>query len=255
MLLKAILIAIWSGICGIDQFDFLESIHRPIVSGLVIGLILGDVQTGLIVGGTLELVWMGLVPLAGAQPPNIVVGGVIGVSVAILSGLDPQAAVGISFPFAVLAQMMVTLMFTVFTPIMHKADKYAEEGNTKGIDYINYSQLLIRFLIWGLIAFIVVYFGSEKTKDIVEMMPKKLIDGFKVAGGMMPAVGFAMLLNIMLKKEYFAFLIVGFVFSAYLKLDIMSIALIGVAIALYDYYTSNNKGTVAFKEEEFEDGI
>lgn len=255
MFLQALLIAIWAGICGIDQFDFLESIHRPIVSGLVIGFILGDVKTGLIVGGTLELVWMGLVPLAGAQPPNIVVGGVIGVSLAILSKLEPTAAVGLSFPFAIIAQMMVTLMFTVFTPIMHKADEYAKEANTKGIELINYSQLLIRFIIWGAIAFIVVYFGAEKTGQLVEIMPEKLIAGFKVAGGMMPAIGFALLLNIMLKKEYVPFLIVGFIAAAYLKLDVLAISLLGVAIALYDYYFVGNISAVVNKEEEYEDGI
>lgn len=255
MFLQALLIAIWAGICGIDQFDFLESIHRPIVSGLVIGFILGDVKTGLIVGGTLELVWMGLVPLAGAQPPNIVVGGVIGVSLAILSKLEPTAAVGLSFPFAIIAQMMVTLMFTIFTPIMHKADEYAKEANTRGIELINYSQLLIRFIIWGVIAFIVVYFGAEKTGQLVEIMPEKLILGFKVAGGMMPAIGFALLLNIMLKKEYVPFLIVGFIAAAYLKLDVLAISLLGVAIALYDYYFVGNITAVVSKEEEYEDGI
>lgn len=253
MLLKAILIAIWAGICGIDQFDFLESLHRPIVSGLVIGLILGDVRTGLIVGGTLELVWMGLVPLAGAQPPNIVVGGVIGVSLAILANLSPEAAVGLSFPFAVIAQMLVVLMFTVFTPIMHVADRYADEANDKGIELINYSQLLVRFILWGLIAFVVVYFGADRTSSLVELMPETLINGFKVAGGMMPAIGFAMLLNIMLKKEYVPFLIVGFIFAAYLGLGILPIAFLGLALGLYDYYLSGN--VVAKKEDEFEDGI
>lgn len=254
MLFKAILIAIWGGICGIDQFDFTETIHRPIVCGLVIGLILGDVKTGLIIGGSLELVWMGLVPLAGAQPPNIVVGGVLGVSLGILGGLDAQTVVGIVFPFAVIAQMMVTLMFTVFSPIMHTADKYAKQTNTFGIDMINYSQLLIRFLVWGIISFIVVYFGAEQTKDLVNAMPKTLIDGFKVAGGMMPAIGFALLLNIMLKKEYVPFLIIGFVLAAYLKLPVLAIALFGVAFAIYDYYI-NTGIKVAKKEEEYEDGI
>ncbi len=253
MLLQAILIAIWAGICGIDQFDGLESIHRPIVSGLVIGLILGDVKTGLIVGGTLELVWMGLVPLAGAQPPNIVVGGIIGVSLAILSGLNPTAAVGLSFPFAVIAQMLVTLMFTIFTPLMHTADKYAEEANTRGIELINYSQLVIRFVFWGLIAFVVIFFGAEKTGYLVTLMPEKLIQGFSIAGGMMPAVGFALLLNIMLKKQYVPFLIIGFVLAAYLKLDILAISGLGVAIALLEYYRESSKASV--KEEEYEDGI
>ena len=79
MFLQAFLIGIWAAIAGIEQFNGTESLHRPIVSGLVIGIILGDIRTGLIAGGTLELVWMGLVPLAGAQPPNIVIGGIVGV--------------------------------------------------------------------------------------------------------------------------------------------------------------------------------
>ena len=53
---------------------------------------MGDVKTGLIIGGSLELIWMGMVPLAGAQPPNVVIGGIIGTSIAILGKLDPQAA-------------------------------------------------------------------------------------------------------------------------------------------------------------------
>lgn len=253
-MLQAILIGIWAGICGIDQFDFTQTLHRPIISGLVIGLILGDLKTGLIVGGTLELVWMGLVPLAGAQPPNIVVGGVVGVSIAILSNLDPNAAVGIAFPFAVVAQLMVTLMFTLFSPIMHYADKMAEEGNTQAIANINYLQALIRFLVWGGIAFLVVYAGADNVAGLVNLMPEKLIGGFGISGGMMTAVGFALLLNIMFKIEYLPFLIIGFVLSAYLHLDILSISLLGIAIAMYDFYM-NGKSGKAKTEEVYDDGI
>uniref|UniRef100_UPI0020797339 PTS sugar transporter subunit IIC n=1 Tax=Clostridium sp. ZBS12 TaxID=2949972 RepID=UPI0020797339 len=56
MFVKSLLIAIWAGIAGIDLYDGLLHIHRPIVTGLVVGLILGDVKTGLIVGAALELV-------------------------------------------------------------------------------------------------------------------------------------------------------------------------------------------------------
>ena len=122
MLINALLIAIWAGIAGIDLFDGLTHIHRPLVTGLVVGLILGDLRTGLITGATLELVWMGFVPLAGAQPPNVVIGGIIGVSFAILGKLHPAAAAGIAVPFAIAVQGAITLIFTIFSPIMHKAD-------------------------------------------------------------------------------------------------------------------------------------
>lgn len=68
MMTDALLIALIAGIAGVDLFNGLTHFHRPVVIGPIVGLILGDVQTGLLVGGTLELVWMGMVPLAGAQP-------------------------------------------------------------------------------------------------------------------------------------------------------------------------------------------
>src|SRR5690625_4316344 len=101
MFLKALLVAIWAGLAGVDMFDGLTHFHRPVFTGMVVGLILGDVKTGLITGATLEFVWMGAVPLAGAQPPNVVIGGIIGSAFAILANQDPQVAVGIAVPFAV----------------------------------------------------------------------------------------------------------------------------------------------------------
>ena len=66
--LQIILVFVWVFIVAIDQFDFLESLYQPIVSGAVIGAILGDLPTGLIVGGTYQLMTIGNMPVGGAQP-------------------------------------------------------------------------------------------------------------------------------------------------------------------------------------------
>ncbi|MEY8351375.1 PTS N-acetylgalactosamine transporter subunit IIC [Bacillus cereus] len=240
MLLQALLVAIWAGIAGIDLFNGLFHIHRPIVTGVIIGLIFGDVTTGVITGAAIELVWAGMVPLAGAQPPNVVIGGIIGTSFAILTGQEPKVAIGIAVPFAVAVQACITLMFTAFSPVMHKADQYAQEANTKGIERINYLGILTLFIFYFVIAFLPIYFGAEAAKGVVETLPKWLISGLGVAGGMMAAIGFAMLLKIMLKKQYVAFLILGFILVTYMKMPVIAVALIGVAIALYDYFKTNS---------------
>lgn len=256
MLLQAILVGIWAGIAGIEQFNGTESLHRPIVSGLVVGLILGDVKTGLIAGATMELAWLGLVPLAGAQPPNIVIGGIAGIVTVLVGKQSPELALGIAVPFAVLAQVLINLLFTAYSPIMHKADEYAKEGNIKGIDMINFSGPVVLFAFNFLIIFALILFGADKVGPLISALPEKLVGGFKVASGMMPAVGFAMLLNIMLKKEYVPFLIIGFVFAAFLGMDLLAITLMAVAIALYDYYTKSSAGKEQVKVEEvYEDGI
>lgn len=255
MFVQALLIAIWAGIAGIDNFDGLTHIHRPIVTGLVVGLILGDMKTGLIVGGSLELVWMGMVPLAGAQPPNVVIGGIIGTSIAILGKLDPQAAIGIAVPFAVAVQAAITFIFTLFSFFMHKADEYAENADIKGIENINYLGMIILFVFYFVIAFLPIFFGANEAAIIVQAIPEWIIKGLSVAGGIMPAIGFAMLLKIMLKKEYMGFLILGFLFVIYGHLPILGLALVGLCIALYDYFANGNKQKNEAVKEDYEDGI
>ncbi|WP_443083778.1 PTS sugar transporter subunit IIC [Vibrio sp. V26_P1S5P106] len=90
----------------------------------------------------------------------------------------------------------------------------------------------------------------------VEALPKTLIDGLGVAGGIMPAIGFAVLMKIMMKNAYIPYFILGFVAAAWLELPVLAIAAAALAMALIDFM---KKGTdtavVATKQEEFEDGI
>lgn len=259
MLTDALLIGLLAGIAGVDLFDGLTHIHRPVVIGPIIGLILGDVSTGLLVGGSLELVWMGMVPLAGAQPPNVVIGGVIGTTFAILTHVDPKVAIGIAVPFAIAVQGCITILFTIYSPMMHKCDKFVDQLNFKGIELVNYLGMIILFCFYFIVAFLPIYYGSETATNLVNKSPQWLLDGLSVAGGMMPAIGFAMLMKIMLKKNYVAYFLLGFLGVTFLKLPIIAIALGALAIAMIDYFKGNdsdgNKSEVTNSTMEAQDGI
>ena len=110
-IIQVALVFIVTFVAAIDQFNFLESLYQPIVTGAVIGLILGDLNTGLLVGGTYQLMTIGNMPIGGAQPPNAVIGGIMAAILAIATGLEPNAAVGLAIPFALLGQLGVTLFF------------------------------------------------------------------------------------------------------------------------------------------------
>src|SRR5699024_9573419 len=86
----------------------------------------------------------------------------------------------------------------------------------RGIEWINYLGVAIHFIFNAFIAFLPIYFGAEKAGAAVEVVPEWIIDGLSIAGGIMPAIGFAMLLRIMMKVEYIMFFIVGFILAAYL---------------------------------------
>lgn len=251
MFANALILGILSGLGRIDSSVIQIYWHRPIVMGLIVGFVLGDVQTGLLAGAMLELTWMGLVPLAGAQPPDPIVGGILGVAFAILTKQPPETAVAFAVPFAIAAQAMKTALYNVWIAVAHKADQYAEAGEDKMIGAIQFGSLALHFLAYGTIVFLPLYLGAEAANSIVALIPQKFMNGLAIAGKIMPAVGLATLLKIMLKKEYVPFLIVGFIFSVYLKLPVMAVAIIGIAFALWEIVSSNK----AAKGGEFSDGI
>ena len=250
--IQIILFAVWCFIIAIDQFDLLESLYQPIVTGAVVGLILGDVQTGLIVGGTYQLMTIGNMPVGGAQPPNAVIGGVMATVFAITSGLETTAAVGLAVPFALVGQYMVTLLFTVMSPIMSSADKMAEKGDTKGIVRLNYLAMAALGVLFAAVCIAGLLGGSALGETLSALSEKFqwFMTGLSTAGGMMRFVGFAILLRIMLSNDLWGIYFAGFTLATIIGFipelagsALILVAFVGVAIALYDFQTR-----VAIKE-------
>lgn len=244
--IQILLVAIWAFIVAIDQFDFLESLYQPIVTGAVIGAILGDLQTGLIVGGTYQLMTIGNMPVGGAQPPNAVIGGIMATVFAISSGLDTTAAVGLAVPFALIGQYMVTLLFTVMSPVMGVADKMAAKGDTKGIVKLNWMAMGALGLLFAIVCVAGLLGGSAMGNTLTAISEKYawIMTGLGAAGGMMRFVGFAILLRIMLSNELWGIYFAGFALATIIGYipelsgsALLLIAFVGVAIALYDFQT------------------
>lgn len=256
MFFEATLVAVWAFFCGIDKYDVALNIHRPLITGPVVGLIMGDMQIGLIAGATLELAWLGLVPNAGAQPPDVTMGTIAAVAFAVMTGQSPEVAMGVGMPIAVLMQMLVIGFFALTSFTMGKADKFAETGDPAGIDRLLITTISLRSLMYALVAFITVYFGEHAASWIDENAPKVLLEGLGIGAKMVPAIGFAMLLKIMWSKEVAGVFFIGFVMTTYLKLPIMAVAILGASAAALYYFFSGNNGTSNNQQvEEFEDGI
>ena len=87
-IIQALLVFIVAFIMGIDQFSFLESLYQPIVLCPIIGLILGEFNLGIVVGGAYQLIQIGSMPIGGAQPPNAILGGIMATVFAISLGME-----------------------------------------------------------------------------------------------------------------------------------------------------------------------
>jgi fructoselysine and glucoselysine-specific PTS system IID component len=214
--------------------DFLGTtlLSRPLILGPLVGLVLGDVIQGTIIGATLELIFMGNIKVGAAIPPDVITGGVLGTAFAIISGKGPAIALAIAIPVSILAEMVISGLF-VLRPMFNKRfNHYAEEGNFKGIQHLHILSGILKPLLMGIIVFLALQLGTTTIKSFLDLIPTWVQSGLQVAGNMLPALGFALLMNLMFNKKVAPYFFLGFMLASYLKLPVIAIGGFGVIIAL-----------------------
>lgn len=242
MLIKALIVALWAGLCAWDQYGPHFGFRKPLLAGAVTGLILGDLTQGLIIAATLELMWLGVNNVGSYVPPDVISGSVVGVAIGILAGGEDSlaTAVAVAVPVSLLVQQMDMLCKTISISLVHKADKIAETGDFDKIDKLQYIGGGLIFLSRAIPTFIAVFLGTTAIDAIMKVIPASVMTGLTVASKAIPAVGIAMLLTMMLKKNMWMFLVLGFTLTAYLGLPTLALALIGACFAgLYDLMMTN----------------
>ena len=232
MIVGLILGALWF----IEKFFGTCMVIRPLVVSPLVGLALGDLQTGVITGATLELVFMGAIQIGGAVPPDALVGAGLGTAFAILTGQGAEIALTLALPIAILAQSVKVLLFIVRSGFMTPAIKYAQEGNIRKMKMLNYAGLILQSLMYFSVAFVAIMFGSAAVEAFVNNIPESIMQGLNVAAGLLPAVGFALLLLPMMNLKNVIYCVVGFILVSYLELPIMAVTILGILLAFIVAY-------------------
>ena len=261
LLFQAMLITLVAFIGYMHSFIGSTMMNRPIIVAPLVGLVLGDLTLGIKVGALLELIFLGAVPIGASNPPDITSGAIIGTAFVILTGQEVGAAVALAVPVATLALLLDNLqMMFILTWASHLADKYAEQGDYKKVEWVARIAGVGNKILLALLVGIAFYVGVPFIKIVLDKIPEFIIHGMDVAAGILPAIGFAMLLNIMFKKNYIIFFVLGFILATYLNLPVIGIAAIGFIIALYDYFINKKMDSLepvatANGEEDYSDGI
>lgn len=218
----------------------------PLTSGVITGAILGDIQTGLIAGGYIQLAYLGWVSAGGALPSNMFVAGYFAVALTILGKQDPTLAPSLAVPVGLLGVFLHQAQMTINAFFVHRGDKAVEEGDFKAITFLQtIAPLILNLILYGIPAFLLVFYGGNSADKIFAAIPEWLVNGLSLVGSLMPALGIAMLLNYMGKKEYLPFFFIGYFLVVYLNLNLMAIAIFGAFIALFYYYQATKEKKVA----------
>ena len=229
-------VALLAGMEGIlDEFQF----HQPIVACTLIGLVSGYLEEGIILGGSLQMIALGWANIGAAVAPDAALASVAS-AIIMVKGLggatDAQtvidSAIAVAIPLSVAGLFLTMVCRTLAIPIVHFMDAAAEKGNFRGIETWQIIAILMQGVRIAIPAVALCYIPAEAVQAALEAMPAWLADGMSIGGGMVAAVGYAMVINMMATKETWPFFALGFVVACISEITLIGLGVIGVVIAL-----------------------
>ena len=132
--MQILLIFIFATIAGMGScLDEMQT-HRPLIACTVTGLILGDMTTGIIIGGTLEMMALGWMNIGAAIAPDAALASVISTILVIASHQDVATGIAIAMPLAAAGQGVIA--FKLYFALNGDILLLIVVGTTADIDFI-----------------------------------------------------------------------------------------------------------------------
>lgn len=227
------------------------NLGRPIVASFVVGLIMGDVNTAMIVGIPLQIMYMGNVTPGGAVAWDLSYATYIGTAAAIVfgKGMASTEIIGLAVVFAgiggLVGQVMWNISYAACLPLNRIAQKYAEQGECKKMFIPNLALgQLIGFAVRFIPAVLILssMTAASGQGDFASIIPSWITTGLSVFGGMMAALGMGIILSFLFKEKYhIAIYIAGFILVTYFKLTTMAVAVVAIIVAILYYVAISKK--------------
>lgn len=229
----ALLLGLWAGISMVFNLSGL-GVRTALISGVIAGALVGDVNLGFQIGATCTLMSIGFYTYGGATIPDYITGAMFG-TVAAASAGSYDIGLTIAVTLSLLMTQMDILGRASTTVFQHLADKALANNNIASFE----RWTLAGTIPWILSRFIPVFLGVlliDKIQVFADFANSIVwfSNGLSVAGKALPAVGFALLLSYMDLKKYWPFMLIGYVMFAYMGVGTVGLAIVGLAAgALY----------------------
>lgn len=246
---QALIISLW--ISAVMSRSFLGGAtttlrFTPMMTGLVCGIVMGDVKNAMIVVAAIQLIYMGVFSPGGQMPSEPAIAAAVAVPVALLGNLDAEASIAIAVPVGLLGSYMYQFRFFLNTLALKAADKYAAEANDKKLTFIIIIvPILIAFALFTPLMFVALYFGAPVIASIVNAAAGTLLfHVLSVIGNGLAAIGIAVTIYVIGRKEYIVFFLLAYFMSVMLKplgIPMISYAIIGTVIAVIFVLAQNSQ--------------
>ncbi|QLL77305.1 mannose/fructose/sorbose family PTS transporter subunit IIC [Ligilactobacillus saerimneri] len=226
------IVAFFAGMEGIlDEFQ----LHQPLIACTLIGLVTGHLPECVILGGSLQMIALGWANIGAAVAPDAALASVASAIILVLGDQGTKgvgSAIAIAVPLAVAGLFLTMIVRTISTAIVHIMDNGAKKGSFRTIEVWQLIALALQGLRIAIPAALLLAIPTATVRSALEAMPAWLNEGMAIGGGMVVAVGYAMVINMMASREVWPFFALGFVIAALQELTLIALGTIGVALAL-----------------------
>lgn len=223
----------WIGRGMIGGYFAFFFICSPIVVGVVAGLIYGDLHQGLVIGGGIAAAFAGIIAPGGNLPTDSALAATTVIPIALATGLSAEQAIAFAVPMGLVGSFVTNLRKMLNVIFVHRADVAAEKGDTAALTRCAILwPPIVELPLLFLPVFLVVMFGQDAMLAFMNAVPTWVMHGLEVAGGVMPAIGFALIMNMIGKPRMIPYTIIGFVLVAAVGLNNITAGLMAGSIAV-----------------------
>lgn len=232
--LQLVALFIVAGFIGVASVVDESMIYRPIISCSLTGLILGDLTTGVILGGTLEMLALGWMNVGAAMAPDGALAGVVSTILVIVGHQDIGTGIALAVPLAAAGQVLTIFVRTITVFFQHLADKFAAKGNTFGIEMCHVAGMGLQFLRVAIPSVaIAAVAGTDVVNSALNAIPEVITRGLQVSGGFIVVVGYAMVINMMNAKSLMPFFFLGFLIAVFTDFNLVAFGALGLILAFF----------------------
>lgn len=209
---------------------------RPLVAGMLIGIILGNVSQGIILGCAVNALYLGSITVGGVAANDINFAAYIGIPLAMVSGATVEEALTLAALLGALGVFMwnfVKIINVYWIRVMEK--QIAADNLDNAARVLLYGNIFL-FICRFFPIFLACLLGPEIMQGVMNAIPPQLSAIIGIFGGMLPLIGFAIILKTCVKQYYeLLYFVFGFILFTSFQVSIIAIFVVALVFACIDF--------------------
>lgn len=212
------------------------TIGRPLVAGMLIGIILGDPQKGIIFGCAINSLYLGSITVGGVSANDINFAAYIGIPLALTTQATTEEALALAALLGALGVLIWNLVKIINVYWVHHMDRLIAKRKLDQAALVPIYGNIFLFIFRFFPIFLACYFGPEIMSKVMNAIPPQIASVIGIFGSMLPLIGFSIILKQCVKKNWeLIYFVFGFVMAMNFKVSVLAILAVALVFALADF--------------------